>query len=232
MTEAEWPTCPNPRRLLDYLRRHQVRVSVRKLTLFACACDRQIWDLLSDDRRLLAASAERRADREADSAAPVDAPPEPDAATSDDAYRARMVETFGIDVLTDLRPPDLPPRNDRVDAYRAAAKAAEEAALTACLGARGRARALQAARREQAALVRDLVGNPFRPVAFDPRWRTADVVGLARTIYGDRAFDRLPILAAALMDAGCADEQVLGHCREAGPHARGCWVVDTILDRH
>ena len=59
---------------------------------------------------------------------------------------------------------------------------------------------------------------------------SADVVGLARTIYADRAFDRLPLLADALMDAGCADEQVLGHCREAGPHARGCWVVDMILD--
>jgi hypothetical protein len=79
--------------------------------------------------------------------------------------------------------------------------------------------------------IRDIFGNPFRPVAFDPRWRTSDVVGLARSIYEDRAFDRLPVLADALMDAGCADDQVLGHCRGAGPHVRGCWVVDLVLGK-
>jgi hypothetical protein len=60
--------------------------------------------------------------------------------------------------------------------------------------------------RTVAALLREHFGNPFRPVPFDPRWRTADTVGLARGIYEDRAFDRLPLLADALMDAGCADE--------------------------
>ncbi len=77
----------------------------------------------------------------------------------------------------------------------------------------------------------DVIGNPFRPVIFDPRWRTADVVGLARAIYEDRVFDRMPILADALMDAGCEDEQVIAHCRDAGPHARGCWVVDGVLEK-
>jgi hypothetical protein len=79
--------------------------------------------------------------------------------------------------------------------------------------------------------VRDIFGNPFRPIAFDPRWRTADAVGLARGIYDDRAFDRLPLLADALMDAGCADEQVVGHCRSEGPHVRGCWVVDLVIGK-
>ena len=82
-----------------------------------------------------------------------------------------------------------------------------------------------------AEMVRDIFGNPFRPVEFDPRWRTSDVLGLARAIYDDRAFDRLPILADALMDAGCADEQVLAHCREPGQHVRGCWVVDLVLGK-
>jgi hypothetical protein len=86
-------------------------------------------------------------------------------------------------------------------------------------------------RRQQAALVRDIFGNPFRPVAFDPRWRTADVMGLAWAIYDEGAFDRLPLLADALMDAGCEHEQVLTHCRSAGPHARGCWVVDLVLGK-
>jgi hypothetical protein len=83
----------------------------------------------------------------------------------------------------------------------------------------------------QAGLLRDIFGNPFRPFAFNPCWRTADVLGLARAIYEDRAFERLPILADALMDAGCADEQILSHCRGDGPHVRGCWVVDLVLGK-
>jgi hypothetical protein len=81
------------------------------------------------------------------------------------------------------------------------------------------------------AFMHDIFGNPFRPVAFDPRWRTEYTDGLARGIYEDRAFDRLPLLADALMDAGCADEQVLGHCQSDGPHVRGCWVVDLVLGK-
>ncbi|HEX3149646.1 MAG TPA: hypothetical protein VHR66_16340 [Gemmataceae bacterium] len=80
-------------------------------------------------------------------------------------------------------------------------------------------------------MLRDIFGNPFRPVAFDPRWRTSDSVGVARGIYEDRAFERMPILADALMDAGCDDEQVLSHCRGEGPHVRGCWVVDLVLGK-
>ena len=76
---------------------------------------------------------------------------------------------------------------------------------------------------------RDLFGNPFRPVAFDSRWKTVDVVGLARGIYEDRAFDRMPLLADSLMDAGCSEDQVIAHCREPGAHYRGCWVVDAVL---
>jgi hypothetical protein len=83
----------------------------------------------------------------------------------------------------------------------------------------------------QCQLIRDIFGNPFRPVAFDPRWRSADAVALAQGIYEDRAFDRLPLLADALMDAGCDDQQVIGHCRSAGPHVRGCWVLDLVLGK-
>lgn len=80
-------------------------------------------------------------------------------------------------------------------------------------------------------ILRDIFGNPFRPVAFDPRWGTSDVVGLARAIYDDKAFERMPILADALVDAGCEDEQVIVHCRGDGAHVRGCWVVDAILGK-
>jgi hypothetical protein len=54
---------------------------------------------------------------------------------------------------------------------------------------------------EWGALVRDIYGpSPFRPPTCAPRWRTADALGLARGIYEGSAFDRLPILADALMD--------------------------------
>jgi hypothetical protein len=80
-------------------------------------------------------------------------------------------------------------------------------------------------------LIRDIFGNPFRPVAVDARWRTAAAVGLAASIYEDRAFDRLPILADALEEAGCDNDAILAHCRGDGPHVRGCWVVDLILGK-
>jgi hypothetical protein len=74
--------------------------------------------------------------------------------------------------------------------------------------------------------------RPFRPrprAPFDPAWLTSTALALARGIYDDRAFDRLPILADALEEAGCDDAEVLGHCRGPGPHVRGCWVVDMLL---
>jgi hypothetical protein len=85
--------------------------------------------------------------------------------------------------------------------------------------------------RVQPLLLRDIFGNPFRPVAADPNWLTADVIALARGIYDDKAFDRMPILADALQDAGCVNEDVLSHCRTAQVHARGCWVVDLLLGK-
>lgn len=82
----------------------------------------------------------------------------------------------------------------------------------------------------QANLLRDIFGDPFEFIAFDPDWRSANVVGIAEGIYADRAFDRLPILADALQEAGCERPEILGHCRGNGPHVRGCWVVDHILE--
>jgi hypothetical protein len=78
-------------------------------------------------------------------------------------------------------------------------------------------------------LIRDIFGNPFRPVALDPAWLTSDVVALARGVYAERAFDRMPILADALQDAGCDCEEVLNHCRDAtAAHVRGCWALDLV----
>ncbi|OWK42944.1 hypothetical protein FRUB_02543 [Fimbriiglobus ruber] len=78
-------------------------------------------------------------------------------------------------------------------------------------------------------LLRDIVGNPFRPVIFDFTWLTSTVVALARQMYDGRDFSLMPILADALQDAGCDNEAILNHCRCDGPHVRGCWVVDACL---
>jgi hypothetical protein len=83
----------------------------------------------------------------------------------------------------------------------------------------------------QADLVRDVFGNPFRPVTPDPSWLTPAVTAQAVAIYAERAFDRLPILADALEDAGCDNADLLAHCRGDGPHVRGCWVVDLVLGK-
>ncbi len=82
-----------------------------------------------------------------------------------------------------------------------------------------------------ARLVRDIFGNPFRPVAVDPSWLTSTVTSLATSIYAERAFDRMPILADALEEAGCDHADILTHCRGDGPHVRGCWVVDLLLGK-
>ena len=82
-----------------------------------------------------------------------------------------------------------------------------------------------------AELLRDIFGNPFRPLTFDPAWLTSDVLALAHGIYEERAFDRVPILADALQDAGCDNTDILSHCRSEGAHVRGCWVVDLVLGK-
>jgi hypothetical protein len=83
----------------------------------------------------------------------------------------------------------------------------------------------------QTAMLRHIFGNPFRPVTINPAWRTSNVTGLAQSIYDKGAFDCLPILADALEDAGCDNQDVLNHCRQPGEHVRGCWVVDLVLGK-
>jgi hypothetical protein len=88
--------------------------------------------------------------------------------------------------------------------------------------------------REQAAhadLLRDIFGNPFRPVTFHSSWLTPTVLDLAKSIYDERAFDRMPILADALEDAGCNNPDILDHCRQPAEHAGGCWCLDLILGK-
>ena len=79
--------------------------------------------------------------------------------------------------------------------------------------------------------IRCVFCNPFRPVAFDPAWRTEHTVGIAGKMYDDRDFAAMPILADALEEAGCENPDILAHCRGPGVHVRGCWVVDLVLGK-
>jgi hypothetical protein len=88
--------------------------------------------------------------------------------------------------------------------------------------------------KHQGDLLRDLFGVPFHPVATNPSWlmwKDGTVVKLIEAIYQERAFNRLPILADALEEAGCTDAAILDHCRQPGEHVRGCWVVDLLLGK-
>jgi hypothetical protein len=98
------------------------------------------------------------------------------------------------------------------------------------------ARAFAEQGRPMIAILRCIFGNPFRPAAVDPHWRTATVLSLAVSAYDDRQLPdgslepaRLGILADALEEAGCTDQGIFDHLRGPGPHVRGCWPVDVLL---
>jgi hypothetical protein len=178
------------------------RVSDRKLRLFACACCRRVWDLLTDDRcRRAVVVAEAFADGRAD---------------AEDLEAARSWSLLA--------------RNVSWDATLCAQVAARDAGTAAEVSAPDAG--WPARRQAECALLRDILGNPLSPAAIDPDWLAWDdgiVVKLARVIYDERRFEDLPVLADALEEAGCTSAAVLAHCRGAGPHVRGCWLLDTVL---
>ncbi len=95
--------------------------------------------------------------------------------------------------------------------------------------------AMSTERLAQASLIRDIFGNPFHSRFPLPSamlgWNDRTVPRIAEGIYADRAFDRMPILHDALLDAGCNDEALLSHCRNPDGHVRGCWALDAILGK-
>jgi hypothetical protein len=235
MTEAEWLACDDPEAILNYICRSE---SLRKLRLLACGLCRQNWDRFP---HRTCQEAVETSERFAEGAATGHA-------LSQAAWRAEGI-IFAIDGKVAkyqqeqraiqsgwLAPEDaiedgyvINPSGRRVS-YSDARRMAEVAERVAF----GRAGALMRPCRElfDRIVIRDVFGNPFRPVAVDPHWLTSDVVALARGIYDERAFDRMPILADALQDAGCDSAAVLDHCRDPnGVHVRGCWVVDLLLGK-
>ena len=221
MTETEWAASADPGAMVLALPTRAY--SARKSRLFVCSCCRRFWAVAPPCVRALVELAERYSDKRYT------------------RERFDKGEVAGaLAALRNARPTSTGPEVCAIEAAEHLFRRHRDqrtAAAWAVRAATNDRRGLFAGRdrrREQAVqaqLVRDIFGNPFRPVAFDPRWRIADVTALARGIYEDRAFDRLPLLADALMDAGCDDEQVLSHCRGDGPHVRGCWVVDLVLGK-
>ena len=222
MNEMEWLTCVDPGPMINSPLSQK---SDRKLHLFACACCRKFWDALSGWQAAVIV-----AERFADSLATLEEleeaglPPSHEAPTGldylldPDAINAAYGVANGLATWAELQ------EQQRIRSERRADYGPEE------VRAAGE-RAGQAVRREQADLLRDIVGNPFRPVNPDPVWLTPKAVRLAQTIYDDRAFDRMSVLADALEEAGCTNPDILAHCRSEGEHARGCWVVDALLGK-
>lgn len=231
MNEAEWLACADPMPMLERLRGS---ASDRKLKLFAVACCRRI-DLLvvEDESRSAIDLCEVASDHEV---------PEQQRMLAYWRSHGPVVEFAA--------------RQERVLSEAAAAAErcieggleAGEILANVTTVAKRAANAETLARREggyvglsadgleplewQARLVRCLFGPlGFRQLGLDPSWLTSDVLALSQCIYDERTFDQLPILADALTDAGCGDEDILNHLRSDGPHVRGCWVIDLLLGK-
>jgi hypothetical protein len=213
MTEVEWECGADPDPMLRFVRG---RASDRKLRLFAAACFRRLVALLPDPRQ-------RRGIDVLDQWA--------EGAITPDARRgvvAGVRHAIPPDDWVPGSPPADHPHFAALMLYRefCSSSIAVHAILAPAALADGTGEL-----HDQARLMRCIFGDPFRPMRVEPGWVTPTVVSMARMIDEERAFDRLPVLADALEEAGCDDSGLLAHCRGEGPHARGCWAIDLILGR-
>jgi hypothetical protein len=223
MTEAEWLACNDPKPMLEFLRG---KASDRKLRLFAVACCRRLGPLLKDPRITTALDvAERHADgaaTQADLEAALRG-----AARAQRAQR-RKASLFAYAAVMDACGPG-------------GLGSAEKAAWAEAVAADARAAYGERLRRTRpdlyaasAVLLRDVLGNPFRPVAIIPSRKSSRgglLVSMARKMYDSRDFGDMPVLADGLEEAGCQDQDILSHCRQPAEHVRGCWVADLLLGK-
>ena len=211
MIESEWLSCIEPTAMLAFLRATRTD-SERKLRLFAVACFRRLAHVLPDDKQregidTLQQMAEGTATSEMQRRASV-------------FTRHGIIGQFGEDkhfAATMLY---------RALVSRDAAGHAVSAISGVTEGSLGPA--------ECSHLLREIVGNPFRPVVIQPHWLAWEdgiVVSMAREIEEAQRFAELPYLADALMDAGCDAEPLLRHLRQREGHIRGCWALDSLLMR-
>jgi hypothetical protein len=249
VTRGEWLSGADP---LEMVNAVADGVTDRKLRLFLVACCRRLWHLPAvPGLRNAAQAAEQFADGECSQEelerAARAAHAELDSADEDQGWP--WLRKAGGAVLAACLPAGYlgNPVGSFAGRYvrgsywvmRAVDAAAEAVARHAASVTEGDRdgileQALAGERAEQCRLLRDLVGDPFRPAELCPSWLAwngGTVVGLAGTIYRERTFDMLPVLGDALEDAGCDDVQVLAHCRSRGPHVRGCWLLDALLGK-
>jgi hypothetical protein len=206
----------DPQTMLAFLRGN---VSERKLRLFACACCRQVWHLLSDERSRHAVEV---AERHADGLASMDDLK----AVSQQAWTSRS-STWES-------------RGQGAAVGWTAREAIDPEIIQRIIQSTD-ALVKENQKPTQATLLRCIFGNPFRTASFSPAlrtWHDGTLPKLAQAIYDDRLFPpghldntRLAILADALEDAGCDNKDLLDHCRSGGEHVRGCWVVELLLGK-
>jgi hypothetical protein len=243
MTEAEWLACQDHTQLMSHLvwESGGRGVSDRKLRLSACACCRSMWDEFPHEgcRRAVIA-AEDYADRLVS---------EEELGRAHEEISKWPVGDMDFTLVDHDEWAKVPANRAVMVAYMAAGNLGGETTaaglswlmqgtLTASEHTPGRLVEFRSSQGRAAqsdgeivGLLRDIFGNPFRPVTFLPEWHTSTVVALAQQMYDSRDFSAMPILADALQDAGCASDDILDHCRGAGPHVRGCWVVDLVLGK-
>jgi hypothetical protein len=228
VTEAEWLTCADSRLVWAEVYR---RVSDRKVRLLICACCRRVWDLLVDNRSREAVEV---TERYSDGSASRDdltavrrmantAYQRARTRHGTAAFRLACASHLALQATSVGRRVRFDPREDEF-----------------LRGARERQEKTE--RKARCDLIRDILGNPYHPSPPLPppalAWKDRTVPRLAQAVYDERRMPegtldtgRLAILADALLDAGCEDEELLSHLRRPGPHVRGCWAVDLILGK-
>jgi hypothetical protein len=212
MTEAEWLACNDPALLIEAIRTFFGRkvLTDRKIRLLACGVVRLLWNDASEERsRVVVEAAEKYADG---------------LLSLRQMSRRRKTAQEAAYQLPAGPGPDGSP-DKRIIALAAASAADTNVNLFHVRKAVGDPLHCK--------LIRDLF--PYRYPEIKEGWfcwNEGTILKLAEAIYDDRAFDRLPILADALEEAGCQNAAILGHCRQQGAvHVRGCWVVDVLTGR-
>ena len=226
--ERDWISGDEPSALLQFIRHN---ASKRKLRLFAVGCCRRVQHLVIDEARDSITLAEQVADGEVE----------------DSIRRSVRGNAYMYDWV---HPPTFP--------YEEIAHARGPAKQSVCfvLARKGGEAALYSSyyalcaatqysrnigvesdladwteRKFQCDILRDVFGNPFCELAFQPSWRTPEVTNLAESIYYNESFELMPDLLEALKNAGCREEVIIQHCQNDTLHVKGCWLIDMILEK-
>jgi hypothetical protein len=237
-----WETCALPR---DALSMFLQKLRDRKYRLFACACARRAEHLIDDERpRRALELAERYADGLVERKELLTAyrrahrfvKQQLDAANWASGLAANPSASAAYVSRDEAECDGSVTTGAWFEAVLALAGSAKRTALNAGASpekAQERYQQTEAAEKAvQADLLRDIFGNPFRPLpTFDSSWRSPDVDALAHDIYAHKTFERLIALADLLQEVGCENCELLEHLRAPIPHVRGCWALDLVLGK-